>query len=80
LEWLVPLGVILFVSLWVLALMDRMRTRACPYCLRRIDREASVCPNCRSDVEPILSPMDREIRARWAAEDAARGPGREEGP
>lgn len=68
---LVLIALVVFASLWVVALMDVARRRRCPACRKSIDREASVCPYCRSAVAPQLGPADRDIATRRAAAEAA---------
>lgn len=66
----------LFAGLWILALLDRARSRRCPHCVTRIHRDATRCPHCGGEVEPApFTGVDAEIQARRAADDAARAAG-----
>ena len=61
------------ISATIYSLIDRATTRPCPYCVKRIHRDATRCPHCTSHLEPPpLTGRDAEIQAKRQADDAAR--------
>jgi hypothetical protein len=60
-------GGFLFVALWIVAIIDAIRNRPCPYCLKKVHKQATRCPYCTSQLEPAPpSGPDAQIAARRA--------------